>query len=637
MKGKLLIFSFSPVQGFISASRRPRDLFTASFILSYLTKELIEKLRIKDKVIYPVIGSENEGNLANYPNRFIAMLEKDVNCEDIKGQFKNIWVGICQKIWNGLSLKLDNKSEVENQFWLHVNSYFNPFCLCLDFVGENKWKEVLDIKEGVPAEDDYAFTYDLAERLLGAKKSWRPYEGLIDAHKGERYPDGCTMCGERLHLAFNWKNIKSKNNKEGIFKDEDARHIRESEKLCGVCLVKRFAVKYYFKDKGILKEDFWHFPSTEEIAGIKFKERLKDLLKNERDGELLNLLENLSKELEDTPYIIKNPIIKTMQGDELDSELFRTDGWEGLFKNMEEILDNENKVERIRNTLTKVVNKLDFRHRNPYFALLISDGDNIGDWLGIKSSIRKEPLSEDFHKKFSKTLSEYAKEVSELHRDKFPRQMIYAGGDDVMAFLHPLDAVEYAEQCNKKFEAKLSRFAEEGRKPSVSAGILITHAKMSLQKALEEARNLEKIAKSVEGKGAVCVGVMTRSGSLTSFVSKWGDLELYKELSDGFKNKKIGSTIVYDLRLLRDKLSGDFEEGILISLMKRSVSRKTADDVDKENLVKLIGEFYKKSKEYKNKREEEAQEFAIKNLIDLFYVARFVGTLEEVQNEGLQG
>ncbi|WP_459774973.1 type III-B CRISPR-associated protein Cas10/Cmr2 [Aquifex pyrophilus] len=50
----LLLFSFSPVQGFLSTSRKTKDLFAGSYIISYLTEEVINRLKLKDKVIFPV-------------------------------------------------------------------------------------------------------------------------------------------------------------------------------------------------------------------------------------------------------------------------------------------------------------------------------------------------------------------------------------------------------------------------------------------------------------------------------------------------------------------------------------------------------------------------------------------------------
>ncbi|MDQ7083097.1 MAG: type III-B CRISPR-associated protein Cas10/Cmr2 [Aquificota bacterium] len=77
----LLIFTFSPVQGFITTSRRTRDLFTASFILSHLTQTLLENLVQKGvRVIYPSKDKDKSGfkeALANFPNKLVAIVEDE--------------------------------------------------------------------------------------------------------------------------------------------------------------------------------------------------------------------------------------------------------------------------------------------------------------------------------------------------------------------------------------------------------------------------------------------------------------------------------------------------------------------------------------------------------------------------------
>ena len=262
-------------------------------------------------------------------------------------------------------------------------------------------------------------------------------------------------------------------------------------------------------------------------------------------------------------------------------------------------------------------------HKNPYYAILISDGDNIGDWLGIKSNIRREVLSDSFHERFSKKLSKYAKDVSESWKDRYPRLTIYAGGDDLMALMHPFEVVSYSKMCNEKFKLALKELAKENKEPSISAGILITHAKMSLQKAINDARVLEKKAKDVEGKSSVCVGVLTRSGNLTSFVAKWEDIGLYEELVNAFRKGSVSSSLAYDIRQLESSIPED-SINIFLSLLRRALKRKTGRNYEWERLFTQMECFIKKTKYY-------LKDSPITNFANLLYVARFVGTLREVE------
>jgi len=611
---KLLIFTFSPVQGFILTARKPRDLFTASYIVSYLTEELIRRTKIKEKVIYPQLKCENL-TLANYPNKFIALVEENI-CEKLKKEFGKIWEGIYESVWRGLNLELnEQKEKVYKQYLKHVKNYFTAFCECTELVSEEEWKKILEIPEkelkDLKAKDNYAYTYDLTERILGAEKSWRPYRNLVDdleyiqeKENGEKkkvHPNGCTMCGERLHLAFDWKN------KGNVFKKEDEDHIRKNEKLCGVCLVKRFAIKYYFGKVSEKLKKFWNFPSTEEIAGIKFKEKLEE--KIEIKPHLKAKLEGLYEKLKDTPYILREGLLGYEKKALLiDSEIFRREGWKALFKEAEYLGKHKEDIENIY----KLLKEEGLEHKNQYYSILLSDGDSIGNWLGIKSDIRNEPLSEEFHKKFSEKLSEYAKDITSIK--DFTYQTIYAGGDDFMGFFHPADVVEFAKICAEIFTKRLKEKAL--KTPSISGGAVIAHVKINLQDVLEKAKFLEKRAKSVEGKGALAVGVMTRNASLTYFISKWEDIDTFFLFKEAFKSRELGQNFGYDLAKVAVYLKNRKE--VFYSLLKRALNRKAKGEIKPENLYASAVCFIEKTKTYLK------EENPIENFLNLLYVARFV-------------
>ena len=609
---KLLIFTFSPVQGFISTARKPRDLFTGSYIISYLTEELIKRSKLKEKVIYPQLRCE-DSNLANYPNKFIALVEENI-CEKLKKEFEKIWEEIYEGVWRGLNLKLnDQKEKVYKQYLKHVKNYFTVFCECTELVSEEKWKKILKIPEeelkDLRAKDNYAYTYDLTERILGAKKSWRPYRNVVDdttyydKEVKEKYPNGCTMCGERLHLAFDWKN------KDNVFNEGDKYHVRKNEKLCGVCLVKRFAVKYYFRN---LKEKFWNFPSLEEIAGIKFKKKLQEKL--EKNPHIKEKLERLYENLKDTPYTLSEGLLGYKEKALLiDSEIFRREGWKALFKEAEYLEKHKADIQSIYELLKGE----GLEHKNQYYSILLSDGDSIGSWLGIKSDIRNEPLSEEFHKKFSEKLSEYAKDITSI--ENFTYQTIYAGGDDFMGFFHPADVVEFAKICAEIFTERLKEKAL--KTPSISGGAVVAHVKISLQDVFEKARFLEKKAKSVEGKGALAVGVMTRNASLTYFISKWEDIDTFFLFKKAFKNRELAQNFGYDLAEVAVYLKNRKE--VFYSLLKRALGRKAKGDIKPENLYASAVCFIEKTETYLK------EENPIENFLSLLYVARFIAQKEK--------
>ncbi|XGB42194.1 MAG: hypothetical protein LVS60_18930 [Nodosilinea sp. LVE1205-7] len=70
--------SFAPVQGFIEKSRKLRDLFGASLILSYLSARLVDKAKtLNFEVISPGLLDIKEG----MPNRILIKGSTSLNCD----------------------------------------------------------------------------------------------------------------------------------------------------------------------------------------------------------------------------------------------------------------------------------------------------------------------------------------------------------------------------------------------------------------------------------------------------------------------------------------------------------------------------------------------------------------------------
>ncbi|MFZ8787143.1 type III-B CRISPR-associated protein Cas10/Cmr2 [Thermocrinis sp.] len=603
MNKLLHIFTFSPVQGFISNSRRLSDLYHSSLLLSTLTKNLMEKL-IKDlntEIIYPVLVEDGQG-LANYPNRIVFLADRCM-CEDVVKNFQELWEEIYEtilrKVLDEVGISKEEKQKIEEQAKLHLENYFRAYCECTNSEEVKKWKEKLKQNLGKDY-DDYAVVYDWTERKLGALKSKKHYEPLMDAYtyNGGKHPDGCTLCGERAHLAVDWEKFK-----KSLQEDEKKEYIRrishylkEGEKLCGVCLVKRFA--FYYLERQI-------FPSVHDIANAKFKEELKDF--EQKYPDLANRLKSLLKKYTGE----EKPRLWEYNAELFDiKELERTKMEEG---DPEGVIDNL--ISELRGIYDKEL--LSEPSKN-YFAIIISDGDSIGDWLGLKSERRKDKLERAFHEKFSKALSNYAREIKSLEsKEKFGLRIVYAGGDDVLAVADLREFLDFAEKLNPAFEEKV------GENASVSAGIVIGHQKDNLAYLLNEARKAEKKAKSVKGKSAFCITVIPRGGGPVSFWAKWEFLNLFKDTIEYFEKEIIGDRTVYDIKEIASKFEVSEEKPteIVLALLRGMLKRRVDENKLKEHLRKEKKAFIE---EYLQRLRELLEISNLENLANLFYTARFI-------------
>jgi CRISPR-associated protein Cmr2 len=561
---------------------------------------------IKDlstEIIYPVLVEDGQG-LANYPNRIVFLADRCM-CEDVIKNFQELWEGIYEtilrKVLDKVSISKEEREKIEEQAKLHLENYFRAYCECTNSEELEKWKEKLKQNLGKDY-DDYAVAYDWTERKLGALKSKKHYEPLMDAYTYNegKYPDGCTLCGERAHLAVDWKKLKE-SLQEDKRKDNIRRishYLKEGEKLCGVCLVKRFA--FYCLGRRT-------FPSVHDIANAKFKEELKDF--EQKYPDLANRLK----------FLLQDYMGEEKPRDHLweyNAELFDI---KELERTKMEEGDPKNVIDKLIRELRCIYNcKFLSEPSKNYFAIIISDGDSIGDWLGLKSERRKDKLERAFHEKFSKALSNYAREIKNLEsKEKFGLRIVYAGGDDVLAVADLREFLDFAEKLNPAFEEKV------GENASVSAGIVIGHQKDNLAYLLNEARKAEKKAKSVEGKSAFCITVIPRGGGPVSFWAKWEFLSLFKDTIEYFEKEIIGDRTVYDIKEIASKFEASEEKPteIVLALLRGMLKRRVDENKLKEHLRKEKKAFIE---EYLQRLRELLNISDLENLANLFYTARFI-------------
>ena len=163
-----------------------------------------------------------------------------------------------------------------------------------------------------------------------------------------------------------------------------------------------------------------------------------------------------------------------------------------------------------------------FRASPPtYYVILLLDGDNMGnlfqgtggDWgVGVER-----------YQKISAALTSFAtKSVVEIV-ERHGGQLVYCGGDDILAFLPADTALPAAIQLDEKFKEEMSDDTV-----SLSGGLTIVHYKEDLRYAMQLARRTEKSAKRIgvesgepDSKNALAVTVCRHSGPDSTVVMGW--------------------------------------------------------------------------------------------------------------------
>jgi CRISPR-associated protein Cmr2 len=215
----------------------------------------------------------------------------------------------------------------------------------------------------------------------------------------------------------------------------------------------------------------------------------------------------------------------------------------------------------------------------PYVACLLADGDHMGRAINSICLGAEDPA--DVHCRFSKSLASFAdaarKTVEQQHRGA----LVYAGGDDVLAFVSLPEALACANDLRMAFESAMARACGSlvgDQRPTLSVGIGIGHVMESMGDLLTLGRQAEREAK--RDRNALAVLVDKRSGGTRSWRAQWST-EPVQTLNDAaaLLRDRLPSRKIYEisgihLRLPKpDDARGDGWTRVLALEAKRTLSR----------------------------------------------------------------
>jgi CRISPR-associated protein Cmr2 len=210
----------------------------------------------------------------------------------------------------------------------------------------------------------------------------------------------------------------------------------------------------------------------------------------------------------------------------------------------------------------------------PYVACLVADGDRMGraiDNLG----------SADAHRAFSKALAGFADAARNVVEQQHRGALVYAGGDDVLAFVSLPEALACADALRTAFESAMATACASlaaDRRPTLSVGLGIGHVMESMGDLLTLGRQAEREAK--RDRNALAVLVDKRSGGTRTWRAQWNTNpvralnEATTLLHDRIPSRKVYEIASILTRLPKpDEASGDGWARVLALEVKRALSR----------------------------------------------------------------
>lgn len=157
---------------------------------------------------------------------------------------------------------------------------------------------------------------------------------------------------------------------------------------------------------------------------------------------------------------------------------------------------------------------------SPYYALLVMDGDSLGRQL----SEHQDRVTE-----VSQALARFSARVVPIVEGAHQGRVVYAGGDDVLAFL-PVDS---ALRCAQELKCIYEECRPAGLTLTISAAVVYAHMKSPLQAALVSAhRLLDQVAKDAVGRNAFALRVEKGNGAAAVLAKPWtsGDYDWAQEV-----------------------------------------------------------------------------------------------------------
>jgi len=362
------------------------------------------------------------------------------------------------------------------------------------------------------------------------------------------------------------ETILDKEYNMGLFHD---RFIAQSDKSVE-------EIKKIFASK--LEESF--LTMAKEIEGSHIA---RDLYKN-MDNHVIVASEEELKKLDENIIFALN---KILDAKELQKE-FSFDIEKNYIQIYQEKHIQRNRVKNIED----ISKKLGFH----YYAVITADGDKMG------AKIKKEAtedvkniqnLSEKLFKFFTDD-----EDIYTITNEKFGGELIYAGGDDILAFVPvkrgEMTFLDYIEILNKRFKEKV------GEDVSLSFGVNIAYYKYPLRDAIESAFALLHQAKE-SAQNTLALKITKHSGQYFETIFEFSSkkYEFYKKLTDDVlrQETKLPHSLHHSLKRYEQAIIKVYEDERTVDAMFETLFNDATDEHKKglNEVKKLFNEYKPKS------------------------------------------
>lgn len=505
--------SIGPIQQFVGQSRRTRDLWGSSYLLSYLCAHAaVAAAENGARVLQPDLDAnpfcqlvtqvKNDAAVtgdapafASVPNHLVMETSHDPQqvAEAAREGLHRAWQKVADTVWENFVAPYAHLGNGTHDIWQRQVKDYWEFMWVASQDGE------------VPG-------------LLTRRKLLRDHQ--LPVEPGDMcmvMPDfqelsGYGRPGGREEQKRFWEALRER---VGPF------NLRPGERLCAIALIKRL---YPLVAEAALgwEINMSRWPSSVDISAMPWLEQVGAVAADQA-AAYAKLVAHSTPQAGDYPDTA--PVRKQGPYERLmpESVQFARLHPNYLYRNFVKdprLCPLQDDGSDVRAQLLKQLGELQERQSQDgqplgapvFYALLLADGDRLGEVLGRLDRTRVGQALVDF--------TNQVREIVE-RQDGF---VVYAGGDDVLAMLPVPKALTCADQLATAYQEAFQKVDSQKleKPPTLSVAVLFTHMTLALTTALREAhRLLDEVAKDGNHRASLAVEVLKRGGATAQWVSHW--------------------------------------------------------------------------------------------------------------------
>lgn len=563
-----LRFALGPVRSFVAQSRRTRDLWSGSFLVSYLSACAVDAFEdagarvvlpdVTDDPLVAAVRAVRRGEtvarppeIGSVPNQLTVEADEPLAAAHAAQQrVVDAWRRITEAVWEVISPAASHGRD-PRVIWERQLGSFWQIHWAVGGAG-----------------------------TLARRKSWR------GQYREPEPGDKCTLMAGWQELSGHHRSTERRKQDAFWLK---LRHtlggfdLNESERLSALALVKRLFPSVAQEAIG-WNLDTVHWPSTPYLAARPWLEDVLthggSELRDEAELYAMWVDEEASKaqarEQGANRIRTGSPDVRKLGFLVLGgSYLFKEDlGLPDRTPLTDEAADRDEAAELLDGVYWKAAAAGRRSRPSPFYALLQLDGDRLGKLF--EGSRDRSAASE--------ALARFGREAQDLVASR-GGLTVYAGGDDLVAFLSLPSAVTTAVELAALYEEKLAAVIDENARATISASLVFAHCRAPLRSVVAEGhRMLEDDAKDGNGRGSIAVAVWKGSGVTARCVTTWeqlvpdwppavgADLEAVSHrigaVTSSLRDDEVSASFLYGQREVLTRLAGvePWHPGLIVEL-----------------------------------------------------------------------